>query len=241
MISENSDNKVNEFSSAIDKYHAFSLYVKFENCLAVIIVAFQVLSVIHLIKTYHYQGGLLFITSLCIAYLATDFFNGLVHMIVDNNTNYTSIAGPFIAAFHIHHLKVKYTPKHPLNIYFTESGHKFWLVIYLALLIYSQKYITLNPNLNVGLVLFGILSSIAEVSHYWCHNPPKNNSCILFLQKYRILLSLKHHRAHHIGDNINYAFLNGVSDPVLNIIARHFYKGYKNHSDQHVKRYFKNR
>ena len=78
--------------------------------------------------------------------------------------------------------------------------------------------LVLDANLNLGLVSFGILSSVAELSHYWCDSA-KTNAFISFLQKYRILLSLKHHRHHHIQDNRNYAFLNGASDPLLNIIA----------------------
>ena len=118
-----------------------------------------------------------------------------------------------------------------------ESGHKFWLAIYLIILAFMQYFFTINANLNLGFVAFGIFSSIAEISHYWCHNPPRNNVIIAFLQKYRILLSLKHHRIHHTQDNMNYAFLNGVSDPLLNIIARRFFKGYKDRSDRHVATY----
>ncbi|MDP1614792.1 MAG: fatty acid desaturase CarF family protein [Methylococcales bacterium] len=234
------DIKVREFSSAIEQYYAFPEYVAFETFLAIMVVALQLLSVFQVVQSYHFYSGFLLIISMIIAYLATDFFNGLVHMIVDNNTSYTSLAGPFIAAFHMHHFKLKYTEKHPLHIYFTESGHKFWLVVYLVFLNCLQKYVALDPNLNLGLVSFGILSSFAEVSHYWCHNVQKNNPIILFLQKHRILLSLKHHRFHHIRDNVNYAFLNGVSDPLLNIIARKYYTGYKSRSDKHVATYIKN-
>lgn len=238
-VLEGIDVKVREFGDAIEKYQSFSVYINFETLLSVIVVILQALSLINVIQTYHFQSGIFLILSIFISCLTTDFFNGLVHMIVDNNVNYTSIVGPFIAAFHMHHFKLKYTKKHPLTIYFTESGHKFWLVIYLILLTGMQKYLNLNANLNLGLVTFGILSSVAEVSHYWCHNPPQNNVIISCLQKYQLLLSLKHHRIHHIHDNMNYAFLNGISDPLLNIIARNCYKGYKNRSDQHVAMYSK--
>ena len=232
--------KVRDFACALEKYNSCSLYVTFEIVLAVIIIALQVVSLIHLVQTYEYHGGLMLLITLLTAYLATDFINGIVHMIVDNNTNYTSIVGPFIASFHVHHFKLRYTERHPLHLYFTESSHKFWLFIYLILLTISQKHLKLDANLNLGLVLFGILSSIAELSHYWCHNARKTDKVISFLQKYHVLLSLKHHRLHHIEDNKNYAFLNGMSDPLLNIIARTYFKGYKNNSDKHVALYFKN-
>ncbi len=231
------DMKVAEFTTAIEKYNTFSKYTEIERLLAITVVILQVLTSINLIQSYHFNGFISIISVLILTYIATDFFNGLVHMIIDNNTSYNTIVGPFIAAFHMHHHIMKYKEKHPINIYFTESGHKFWLVVYLIFLALIQKYCTLNANLNLGLVAFGILSSFAEVSHYWCHNSVKKKNLITFLQKYRILLSLKHHRLHHINDNVNYAFLNGVSDPLLNLIARTFYQGYKNHSDQHVTTY----
>jgi hypothetical protein len=174
-----------------------------------------------------------------IAYIATDFINGLVHMIVDNTNHFTSAVGPFIAAFHLHHYKLKYKEAHAFKIYFYESGHKFWLVVYLLLLIFAQKVLPLSPHVNLGLVLLGIFSSIAEVSHYWCHKQKGNHRMITVLQKYNLLLSFQHHRLHHTHDNINYAFLNGMTDPLLNIIARCCYKGYKNHSDKYVQAYFK--
>ena len=53
----------------------------------------------------------------------------------------------------------------------------------------------------------------------------------------RILLSKKHHMKHHLKDNTNYAFLNGMTDFSINIIAKHLYNGYKNNSDLHVLAY----
>ncbi|NNM59633.1 MAG: hypothetical protein HKM04_07440 [Legionellales bacterium] len=231
--------KFDQFNSAIEKYNTIPWYTKFETLLSVIVILCQSLSVINLFHTYDLQGYTGFLGALLLAYIATDFVNGLVHMIVDNNSSYTSIFGPFIAAFHVHHYKLRYKDKHSIKIYFYESGHKFWLVIYLLLLVYVQQMMHMSQNLNLGLVFFGIFSSIAELSHYWCHKQKGNNIVITSLQKYHLLLSFKHHRLHHINDNMNYAFLNGMSDPLLNLIARHCYRGYKNQSDLHVTAYFK--
>lgn len=239
FASQGLDQKVSEFSSAIEKYNTVTVYTAFEMFVAIMILMLQVLSVVNVVQTYHYHGGSGLIFTLLAAYLLTDFFNGLVHMLVDNNSNYKSVVGPFIAAFHMHHYTLKYTEKNPLKIYFTESSHKIWLGFYLIILTVFQQVFSLGENLNLGLVAFGLFSSIAEVSHYWCHNPPKNNAFITFLQKYRILLSLKHHRLHHMHDNMNYAFLNGVSDPLLNVIARKCFNGYKRRSDEYVATYVK--
>ena len=231
------NNKFHQFNHAIEKYNSTPRYTQFEIFLSVIVILTQALSLFNLFETYSMQSLPGFLGTLVLAYVATDFINGLVHMMVDNNSHFTSIFGPFIAAFHLHHYKLRYQEKHPIKIYFYESGHKFWLVIYLLLLIYAQHNLHVSPNLNLGLVTFGILSSIAELSHYWCHQQ-HNNRMILWLQKYRLLLSLKHHRLHHINDNTHYAFLNGISDPLLNLIARACYKGYKNRSDKYVFAYF---
>jgi len=233
------NNKCHQFECAIEKYHSIAFYRQFEILLSVIVILTQGLSLFNLIQTYSMPSVPSLLGTLFFAYIATDFFNGLAHMILDNNRHFTSIVGPFIAAFHVHHHQLRYKETHPIKIYFYESGHKFWLVFYLLLLLYAQQKQCLSPNLNLGLVIFGILSSVAELSHYWCHQHRKNNRIVRCLQKYHLLLSFKHHHLHHVKDNTHYAFLNGVSDPVLNIIARICCKGYKNHSDKYVFAYFK--
>jgi hypothetical protein len=232
------NSKFHQFDDAIEKYNSIPWYTQFENLLAVIVILTQGLSLFNLFQTYSMPSVPSLLGTLILAYIVTDFINGLAHMIIDNNSHFTSIFGPFIAAFHLHHYKLRYNEKHPVKIYFYESGHKFWLVIYLLLLTYAQQKLHLSSNLNLGFVTFGILSSVAELSHYWCHQHTKNNRVIRFLQKYRLLLSLEHHRLHHINDNTHYAFLNGVSDPLLNMIARVCCRGYKNHSDKYVLAYF---
>jgi cytochrome b subunit of formate dehydrogenase len=233
------NHKYHQFESAIEKYQTVSWYKHIQTVLSWVVICAQVLSLINLVQTYTTPSFLGFIATLICAYLATDFINGLVHMLMDNNTHYTSSCGPMIAYFHLHHYKLNYQEKHPVKIYFYESGYKVWLVFYLLLLIYLQHTGVLPCNLNLGLVAFGILSSFAELSHYWCHQPTTNHGMIRFLQKYRLLLSLEHHRLHHVQDNTHYAFLNGISNPLLNVIARVGFKGYKNYSDQYVRAYFK--
>lgn len=224
-----------EYKAAIEKYNTNPWYVRIETAASIFIIALQVITTI---KLFHYPISIniiYFSIIFFLAFIATDFINGLVHMIVDNNTNYTSLTGPYVAAFHLHHLKIIYKNKHPLQIYFYETGHKLWLFFYLVILFLVQHYININFYLDLFLVLIGVLSSVSELSHYWCHNGAKNNRTIRFLQKYRILLSMKHHRFHHSEDNKHYAFLNGMTDYFLNVIAKHFYRGYKQHADQHVK------
>lgn len=229
--------KVSEFSVAINKYNQVSFYIQFEIFISFFIIAMQVAGFVYVLETYHFTSWFSLLLSLTVAYVATDFVNGIAHMVIDNNTQYTSFVGPYIAAFHLHHQKLIYSEKSALKIYFYETGHKFWLAATILLFVAIQDFVSLNSNIQLGLVTFTILSSIAEVSHFWCHNRDSQNRLIHVLQKYRLLLPMKHHRLHHQQDNMNYAFLNGMSDPLLNIIARYCYKGYKNHSDKHVTAY----
>lgn len=228
------DKKAFEFSEALKKYNTISFYHRLETCIAVIVVLLQALTLYNIWQYYSYESGVSLLLTLVVAYFITDFINGFVHMIMDNNTHYNSVIGPYIAAFHMHHVTLKYTDKHPIKIYFTESGHKFWLAVYLIGLTTAQYYWQMDSNLNLGLVIFGILSSVAELSHYWCHKSARSHAFVRFLQHTGFLLRLKHHRLHHVQDNTHYGFLNGCSNPLLNRIAKQFYQGYKTRSDQHV-------
>lgn len=219
----------------MEKYHRKVIYKKIGLGVSILVINLQLITVFQFLKYSSSITPILFIIIFFFAYVFTDFINGLVHMFMDNNTHYTSLLGPFIAAFHLHHVTPKYSDKPVYKIYFHESGTKIWLAFYLLILVILQHYHTFSPSLNFGLVSVGVLSSFAEVSHFWCHN--SKNACIQFLQKNKILLSKQHHIVHHVADNKNYAFLNGVSDPVINWIAHRLYSGYKQHADQHAKAY----
>lgn len=231
------ENKINDFKIAMDTYNDRAIYNKFGIGISIAIVSMQLTSAVNLLAHFCVDYSLGVVTGLFLAYMMADLLSGLTHMYMDNNTNYTSIVGPFIAAFHMHHKQPNYKRKNPLIVYFMESGTKFWLVFYLGIVIYLQYTIDLPLYLNIFLVALGIFSSLAEVSHYWCHNAGENNLIVRRLQKCRILLSKKHHWYHHNQDNTNYAFLNGMTDPIINITARYLYSGYKKNSDVHVLAY----
>ena len=173
--------------------------------------------------------------ALVAAYLAADFLNGLVHMFMDSYDDYESPEGPLIAAFHLHHRTPLYKKNNILLVYFNESGAKNWLVGYLLLAVILIKTSSVPPVLSSIMVYFGILSSVAEVSHYCCH--VVDSRATQYLRYLGLLLSKKHHGRHHIEDNVNYAFLNGFTDPLLNVIARTFSRGYKNTTDKHYAAY----
>lgn len=167
--------------------------------------------------------------------MLADFVNGVIHMIMDHEDRYQSAAGPLVAAFHLHHKTPMYKAN-PLHVvYFNETGAKVWLVPYLTLTVLAIHLLAPHPVLSHLLVYFGILSSVAEVSHYLCHTSTSKTA--LFLGEIGLLLPKRHHARHHAADNNNYAFLNGCSDPLINLIARRFCTGYKKNTDLHYARY----
>lgn len=221
----------------MQRYNSSIVYTGLERLNSVIVISLQALTLFALLRTTNNTPFTANFAAFILAYILTDFINGLIHMYMDNNINYASLVGPFISSFHLHHSKLKYNQRSLFKIYFYESGTKFWLSTYLVILMVMQHYFVFPFALNLFFVSIGILSSVAELSHYWCHNATKKNKLITILQRYRILLAKKHHIIHHRDDNTHYAFLNGISDPLLNKISHYYYKGYKNNADQHTKAY----
>ncbi len=225
--------KQKEFNNSMDLYHTNFFYRNFNKFISLIILMLHFIIYIQITKMNF--DFTISIFSFIIAYLVADFTGGLIHMYMDNNSSYLSVFGPFIAAFHLHHKKPTYKNRNILLVYYYESGSKYWLAIYYAILIGLRYKNFILDDVYLFLFFIGFLSTVAEVSHYLCHN--SKSKIVLFLQKYKILLSKKHHYLHHRKDNINYAFLNGISDPILNLLAEKIYKGYKENTDKHTTMY----
>lgn len=171
------------------------------------------------------------------AYLLADFLNGVVHMVMDNTDAYGGVIGPLVAVFHLHHKTPRYQDSSPAAIYVLESGSKHWLVPYLCVLVYAQAQGSLPGGVSLVLTLVGVLSSVAEVSHYLCHN--STHPLVRALQRVRLLLPPEHHAVHHSRDNVRYAFLNGITDPLIDAIAKRSCGGYVGRVDLHVQKYRK--
>lgn len=225
--------KQQEFNAAMERYNSGSRYKAFSTAVSIINVSLQ-LYLLYRVWPQSIGVGRQ-ILSLILAYVITDFINGLVHMYMDNNDRYDSPAGPLIANFHMHHKIPQYRKHNLLVVYFMESGSKIWLAAYLLAVLMLAGIPGLNPAVLYILVYIGILSSCAEISHYLCHS--STSPIADFLGKYGLLLSKRHHARHHLQDNSNYAFLNGLSDPLINLIAAKYFKGYKHNSDLHFAYY----
>lgn len=222
-----------QFNQAMEKFNGSRLYPGFGTFIASASVSLQLLLLYGLFTQPVLVGT--HILAFVVAYVLADLLNGLVHMVWDHHENYNSIYGPLVAQFHLHHQIPKYTQKALPLVYFHETGAKVWLTAYLLLVWGLMSLANLPPLLLAILVYVGILSSVAEVSHYLCHN--SNSKLVQVLGRMGILLSRKHHMRHHTRDNYNYAFLNGMSDPLINLIARRLYPGYKQTTDLHFAHY----
>lgn len=232
-MTNNIESKQKQFILAMDLYENKKIYQLFGKFISTINISLQVI-IIYLVIPMHI-GALWQIFSFIVAYVLTDFINGLVHMYMDNNDNYESIAGPLIASFHLHHRTPLYTKKNILVVYFNESGSKIWLSIFMIIAAIVIGMFNVNGIVAYIILYFSILSSIAELSHYLCH--VSNAKSSKFLRKIGFLLNKPHHGKHHMEDNVNYAFLNGISDPLINVIAKSLYAGYKNNTDKHYTYY----
>ena len=173
-----------------------------------------------------------------LAFVLADFVNGLVHLYMDQNDHYTGFIGALVAAFHLHHNSLRYQDKPIWRIYIDESGYKVWLAM-LQIMTAMAWWAHAVPAPLLGfLSYFFIFSSLAEVSHFLCHN--SRSTWVKHLQSAHILLPLQHHMRHHILDNVNYAFLNGLSDPLINRIAQYCSTGYATTTDKHSALYLHN-
>jgi hypothetical protein len=225
--------KQKQFNSAMELYEGTKGYKLFGTFVSITNISLQIYILSHALALT--IGFWRQIVSLIAAYLITDFVNGLVHLYMDANDNYESLAGPLIANFHLHHRTPRYQDNNLLVVYFNETGSKIWLVFYLAAVAILFDLPDSNSVLLYTLTYIGILSSIAEVSHYLCHN--SNSAVAMFLMRIKLLLPKRQHARHHLADNVSYTFLNGATDPLVDFIAKMFSAGYKNKAYLHYANY----
>ncbi len=222
-----------QFNAAMDAYEKKKTYVRTGLAVSVINVSLQAgLLVVALQPSIGVRGQII---ALAAAFVLADFLNGFVHLLLDNSDHYTSFWGPFIAAFHLHHRTPLYKRRNILLVYFQEAGSKIWLSFYFAGVAVAAGMLNINPVVLHALVYFGIFSCLAEVSHYCCH--VSSSPVPKLLARLGIFMTKRHHGRHHLEDNNRYAFLNGMSDPLLNWIAIRFFKGYKTTTDLHYANY----
>ena len=222
-----------QFFEAIQRYESMAIYMRITQFVSWSNVVLQIsLLILALQQDLGVWWQLL---AGALAFVLADFVNGLVHLFMDHNTHYTSAVGPLIAAFHLHHDTPRYRDKTVWCVYVEESGSKIWLLIFSVLLL-VLSVLHLIPFFWVCAgAYFVAFSMLAEISHYMCHN--SHARLVRVLQHLWIFLPKKHHMLHHRLDNVNYAFLNGMTDPLINWIAKKYYGGYVSSTDQHLALY----
>lgn len=208
--------KQEQYRRAMEKFEGHPVY---RNLGAVVATVIVVLQAVCLALLPWDEASLLWLPLLVVAYVLADFVNGLIHMAMDHADNYSSVIGPLVAAFHRHHHMPQYRDRPVLVVLLAENSMKVWLAVYMVLLVATLGH--LPVELGVLLLAFSLLSSVAELSHYLCHN--STHGFVRALQRARILLHPDHHRLHHAAENTHYAFLNGMTNPLVNWIAKRVY------------------
>ncbi|KAF0181790.1 MAG: hypothetical protein FD164_1482 [Nitrospirae bacterium] len=222
-----------QFNAAMKSYEESAAYKLLDKSVSIANITLQIFLLYRAMPLS--IGAWWQIAALFAAYLLADFINGLIHMYMDKHDDYESLAGPLIAKFHLHHKTPRYEDNNVIVVYVNETGSKVWLVFYLAAVVMLTYVPGVNHVFLYVLIYVGVLSSVAEVSHYLCHN--SNSTAAIFLMRIGLLLPKKRHALHHLEDNVNYSFLNGVSNPLVNFIAKRCSCGYKNGTDLHFAKY----
>jgi len=229
MPDKNTLLKQHQFNAAIARYQGGRGYRRLELAVSLLVLVGQAaLWARSLAAPTGWARGL---AAFALAYLLTDFLNGLVHLLMDHVGRYTGWSGPLVAAFHLHHRTPRYQERPLWAVYFHESGFKLWLPPFLAIVLALSWRPGLPPVALRALAWMGLLSSVAEVSHYLCHNSPSRTARAL--ARAGLLLDKRAHARHHREDNVSYAFLNGWSNPLLDLLARLLFRGYKQGTDLH--------
>ena len=161
-------------------------------------------------------------SALIAAYLAADFFSGLVHWLADNyGTETWFIVGPgFVRPFRQHHI----TPKEIGEHGFIELNGNTCLTALAALWWATLPHYT--PE-NAAKVLFvGIFwTGVAWFTlgtnqfHCWAHTQPEHRG-IQWLQRHNFILNADHHEQHHKAPHTKaYCITTGHMDRPLRWLA----------------------
>ena len=223
--------KREEARQALARYHSDPFYARLGNAVSWAVLTGQ--GLLLLLTFRDTLGWGVALLALALAWLAADLLGGVVHLLMDHHDTYTGRLGPLTAAFHQHHTRPRYEEKPLPQVYFHESGFKLWLPPFLALGAGLALAGGLGPFALRVWAWTGVLSSVAEVSHYLVHSHHRRWAEVL--ASAGLLLSRRRHARHHREDNVGYAFLNGWSDPLLDLVARRWFPGYKRGTDLHFR------
>ena len=147
------------------------------------------------------------------AYIFTDWMSGNLHVILDNPVmNTWPVIGPEAKAFQGHH----YDPTAVARGNWMNFLREHHSLVFLVMI----SYIILKPS-SPGLMLFSLhflwQSHVMMASHRWSHTNPKYLSpMVRTMQRWGIVMSVKHHSMHHASYDCNFCIFSGKSNIVLN-------------------------
>jgi sterol desaturase/sphingolipid hydroxylase (fatty acid hydroxylase superfamily) len=156
--------------------------------------------------------------SLVIGLLATDFVIGVTHLLLDHFISFEHpILGDVALDFNFHH-------QDPKNITRNTPKELFKPIIVYGLPTAAVISLLLSLTGNTIAILSGLwmgpLFCAAQLIHRLAHLDRPPNRLTHWLQRMRIFLPPEQHRKHHRdGERINFCNLNGLCNPLVNLMA----------------------
>jgi ubiquitin-conjugating enzyme E2 variant len=146
----------------------------------------------------------------CATVLLADFVSGVLHWMEDAyGSADTPVIGKWIIEKNIlHHHK----PREFTRYNWLQSN---WDLACLGLLLIVGAWATGHLTWHVW--LFALLSANANEIHKWAHRTPRENGKVVtFLQRCRVIQSVRHHAKHHTNPkDSHYCTLTDFLNPVL--------------------------
>ena len=185
--------------------------------------AFFTSSALYIYMITQLYGNIFSFIPILFGWYMADLSDGLLHIYADNRKIYkiTNFHEEVVYSFqYSHHVN----PKSFINnvIIFSCSGelfkiiYSFGFMFLLYFLNYSYYYKIFITTWSFGIML-------GQVIHGFAHmNYNELNIIIKILQKCKIILSNEKHNKHHIQVELNYAILNGWSNPLINYLFIHY-------------------
>jgi ubiquitin-conjugating enzyme E2 variant len=149
-------------------------------------------------------------TEFCATVLLADFVSGVLHWLEDAyGSEKTPVIGKWMIEKNILH---HYKPRQFTQYNWLQSN---WDLACVALVLVIAAWA--SGHLTWQVWLFAILSANANEIHKWAHRTPRENGRVItFLQRYRLIQTVRHHAKHHTNPkDSNYCTLTDFLNPVL--------------------------
>lgn len=159
-------------------------------------------------------------------FIFADFLSGIAHIFLDHIISHKNpLFGEVAICFNMHHLDPKeITHENPIQLIKTPFSLGSPVMIATIAIGYFSGSIWFTL-LTFWTITFLVL---AQVVHRIAHFGTPSNKVIAFLQKVRILLPSKEHMEHHQnGEQTQFCILNGICNPVVNLIAPYIERCFK--------------